>query len=319
MAELSASSASEIAAPAAAQGRMRTPDDSPLKYVYLAPAVIYYTIFFGLPLIFLIWIGFWRVENYQLVMDFSFENYREIFESWFARSRYGFTLFQSFWVGGTTAVLATAFAYGIALALVFAVPERWQRLALLFAIAPFWSSYVLRLYSWQTILAKNGLVNSVLGVFGLDALQINIIYTQMATRVGLVHFLTPIIVVVMYVTVSNIDKTLIEAARELGASRWQAFKRVIFPLSKFGLISSASFAAIICLGDALSGALLGGGAGASLIGKIPLYANMLMTDYASSTNLPRTSALATILVLVMVLLMVAGFAWAEKVRRETSE
>ena len=299
--------------------RVRTPNDSPLEYFYLAPAVIYYTVFFGLPLVFLIWIGFWRVENYQLVMDFSLENYREIWESLFARSRYGLAMIQSFWVGATTAIIATAFAYFIALALVYSVPERWQRLALLFAIAPFWSSYVLRLYSWQTILANNGLVNSVLDVFGVDALQINIIYTQMATRVGLVHFLTPIIVVVMYITVSNIDKTLIEAARELGATRWQAFKRVIFPLSRFGLISSASFAAIICLGDALSGALLGGGAGKSIIGKIPLYANMLMTDYASSTNLPRTSALATILVVVMIILMGLGFAWAEKARRETSE
>lgn len=319
MRELPAAIVTGAAERSGAAKRMRKPDDSLLKYVYLAPAVIYYTVFFALPLVFLIWIGFWRVENYQLVMDFTFDNYREIFESWFARSRYGMTLIQSFWVGGTTAVIATAFAYGIAVALVYAVPERWQRLALLFAIAPFWSSYVLRLYSWQTILAKNGLVNSVLGVFGFDALQINIIYTQMATRVGLVHFLTPIIVVVMYVTVSNIDKNLIEAARELGATRWQAFKRVIFPLSKFGLISSISFAAIICLGDALSGALLGGGAGASIIGKIPLYANMLMTDYASSTNLPRTSALATILVLIMILLMAAGFVWAEKARRETSE
>ena len=299
--------------------RVRTPNDSRLKYLYLAPTVIYYAAFFCLPLIFLIWIGFWRVENYQLVMDFSLENYREIWESLFARSRYGLAMIQSFWVGATTAIIATAFAYFIALALVFTVPERWQRLGLLFAIAPFWSSYVLRLYSWQTILANNGLVNSVLGFFGIDALQINIIYTQMATRVGLVHFLTPIIVVVMYITVSNIDKTLIEAARELGATRWQAFKRVIFPLSRFGLITSASFAAIICLGDALSGALLGGGAGKSIIGKIPLYANMLMTDYASSTNLPRTSALATILVVTMIVLMGLGFAWAEKARRETSE
>lgn len=75
----------------------------------------------------------------------------------------------------------------------------------------------------------------------------------------------------------------------------------------------------MCLGDALSGALLGGGAGRSILGKIPLYASMVMTDYASSTNLPRTSALATILVLVMIVLMAGGFAWAEKARRETSE
>jgi spermidine/putrescine transport system permease protein len=299
--------------------RIRTPNQSPLKYLCLAPAVLYYAVFFALPLAFLLWIGFWRVENYQSIPDFSFENYREIGESLFARSRYGLAMLQSFWVAATTAAVATAFAYLIALALAFAVPERWQRLALLFAIAPFWSSYVLRLYSWQTILSKNGLLNSLLGALGLDALRIDVIYTQMATRVGLVHFLTPVLVVILYIAVANIDRTLIEAARELGATRWQAFRRVILPLSRFGLISSASFAVIICLGDALSGALLGGGAGRSLLGKLPLYANMLMTDYASSTNLPRTSALATILVVTMILLMGFGFWLAERARRGTSE
>lgn len=200
--------------------KVRTPNDSPLKYLFMAPAVLYYAAFFILPLLFLLWIGFWRVENYQLVMDFSLENYREIFQSWFAKSRYGFALFQSFWVAGTTAIIATALAFGIALAIVFAVKERWQRLALLFAIAPFWSSYVLRLYSWQTILSKNGVINSFFKSIGLPDVQIDVIYTQIATRVGLVHFMTPILVVVLYISVSNIDKTLIEAARELGCTRW---------------------------------------------------------------------------------------------------
>nr|WP_246329288.1 ABC transporter permease subunit [Chthonobacter rhizosphaerae] len=228
-------------------------------------------------------------------------------------------MLQSFWVASTTAAIATVLSFLIALALVFAVPARRQRLALLFVIAPFWSSYVLRLYSWQTILSKNGVLNSMLKAVGLDDWRLEIIYTQIATRVGLVHFLTPVLVVILYVTVINIDRTLIEAARELGASRWQAFTRVILPLSRFGLITAASFALIMGLGDALSGALLGGGAGASVLGKYPLYSAMLMTDYASSTNLPRTSALATILVVAMVAMMALGVWVAERARRRVSE
>lgn len=211
--------------------RMRTPNDSPLKIICLAPVVLWYAIFFALPLVFLVWIGFWRVENYQSIPGFSFDNYIEIGQSLFAKSRYGLAMVQSFWVAATTALIGTAFAYGIALALRFAVKERHQRLALLFVIAPFWSSYVLRLYSWQTILSKNGVINSALKSVGLDAFTIDVIYTQIATRVGLVHFLTPVLVVILFVTVSAIDRTLIEAARELGASRWQVFTRVILPLS----------------------------------------------------------------------------------------
>ncbi len=308
---------SDVTAPSTPR-RLRTPNDSALKYWFLAPIVLWLGALFLLPLLFLIWIGFWRIENFQAVMDFSLGNYREIFGSFFTRSRYGLALLQSLWVALTTAVVAVAFSYLIALALSFAVPARWQRLALLLAIAPFWSSYVLRLYSWQTILSKNGVINSILKQTGIDFLRIDVIYTQIATRIGLVHYLAPILVVILYVSILNIDRVLIEAARELGATRWQAFTRVILPLSRFGLMTAASFAVIVSLGDALSGNLLGGGAGRSILGKLPTYASMIMSDYSSSTNLPRTSALATILIVVMVAALVGGFLLADRARRRVS-
>lgn len=303
-------------APAAPPVKMRTPEDSVLKYLFLLPITVWLGALFVLPLLFLIWIGFWRVENFQAVMDFSLANYREIFASLFSRSRYGLALIQSLWVAATTAIVAVAFAYMVALAIAFCVPERWQRLALLLAIAPFWSSYVLRLYSWQTILSNNGVINSILQQVGLEGLQISVIYTQIATRIGLVHYLAPILIVILYVGVLSIDRVLIEAARELGATRWQAFTRVIFPLSRFALLTAGSFAVIVSLGDALAGNLLGGGAGRSIIGQLPTYASMIMSDYSSSTNLPRTSALATILVVVMVAALVGGFMLANRARRQ---
>jgi spermidine/putrescine transport system permease protein len=145
-----------------------------------------------------------------------------------------------------------------------------------------------------------------------------VIYTQIATRIGLIHYLAPILVVILYVGILAIDKVLIEAARELGATRWQAFTRVILPLSRFGLLTAGSFAVIVGLGDALSGNLLGGGAGRSIFGKLPTYASMIMSDYSSSTNLPRTSALATILIVVMIAALVVGFIAADRARRRTA-
>lgn len=298
--------------------RMKTPNDSPLKFLFLTPLALWLGVLFLLPLLFLLWIGFWTVENFQAVPGFSFDNYREIFGSFFTRSRYGLALIQSLWVSITTAIFAVALSYMVALALAFAVPARWQRLALLFAIAPFWSSYVLRLYSWQTILSRNGVINSVLKEIGLADWRIDVIYTQIATRIGLIHYLAPILIVILYVSILAIDRVLIEAARELGATRWQAFTRVILPLSRFGLMTAGSFAVIVSLGDALSGNLLGGGAGLSILGKLPTYASMIMSDYSSSTNLPRTSALATILIIVMVLALAAGFIAADNARRRAS-
>ena len=124
---------------------------------------------------------------------------------------------------------------------------------------------------------------------------------------------------ILYVSILAIDRVLIDAARELGCTRWQAFTRVIFPLSRFGLLTAGSFGVIVSLGDALSGNLLGGGAGSSILGKLPTYAGMIMSDYSSSTNLPRTSALATILIVVMVAALVAGFAAATSARRSVSQ
>lgn len=298
--------------------RMRTVNDSPLKFWFLFPLLTLLVCLFLAPLVFLLWVGFWKVEAFQAVPDFSLNNYKDIFGSFFVKSRYGLALLQSIWVASTTAIVAVIFAYLIALALAFSVPARWQRLALLLSIAPFWSSYVLRLYSWQTILSRNGVINSVLNLTGISDLRIEIIYTQIATRIGLIHYLAPILVVILYISVLSIDKVLIEAARELGATRWQTFTRLILPLSSFGLITAGSFAVIVGLGDALSGSLLGGGAGASILGKLPTYASMIMSDYSSSTNLPRTSALATILIAVMVATLMLGFVAADRARRRIS-
>jgi ABC-type spermidine/putrescine transport system permease subunit I len=272
--------------------------------------------FFIAPLGFLVILGFWVVVDYQVVPAFSLANYADIAAHMFAQSNYALSIQQSLWVALTTAFCATAVCYAMVLALVYVVPEKRQRLALVLAVAPFWSSYILRLFSWQVLLAKRGVINTGLEWMGLGGLQFELIYTQIATRIGLVHYLAPVLIIVLYVTVSNIDRNLIHAARDLGATRWQAFMRVILPLSWTGLVVGASFAAIISFGDVLSGALLGGGAGTSIFGSVPLFSNMIMVEYASSTNLPRTACLALILVLIMLVLLVVGAKLAERGQKD---
>jgi spermidine/putrescine transport system permease protein len=293
-------------------------NDSRLKYLCLVLPVGYSVLFFLAPLVFLVILGFWTVENYQIVPTFSLANYVDISKHLFAQSNYGLAIAQSFYVALTTAVAAVLFCYPLVMALVFAVPARLQRLILLLAIAPFWTSYILRVYAWQILLAKRGIINTALAAIGADDLQQAFLYTQTATRIGLVHYLSPILIVILYVTVSNIDRALIEAARELGATRFQAFRRVILPLSSLGIVLSLSFATIISFGDVLSGSLLGGGAGKSALGSLPLFSNMIIREYASSTNLPRTSALAMILVVMLVAILVVGVVASDKAQKETS-
>lgn len=300
--------------PISAQQReeQRLPQEaSPLKYLCLAPAVIYDSLFFLLPLIFLVWIGFWTVENYRAVPGFSLENYQDIFSQFFTRSHYGLAIAQSLWVGFSTTALGILLCYPFAMALVFLVPERWQRLLLVLAITPFWTSYILRLYAWQTILNNNGLLNTLLMQLNWITQPIQIMFTQWGTRIGLLHYLAPIMILILYLVLRNTDRSLIGAARNLGATQGQTFWRVILPLSKPGIVYSAVFGLIISLGDVLSGIILGGGTGQSVLGKFPLFSTMILNEYAASTNLPRTSALATILISIMIVILLAGFKLAE--------
>ena len=218
---------------------------------------------------------------------------------------------QSLYVAVTASVFAVIFCYFLAMGIVFCVPERYRRLFLVLAILPFWSSYILRLFAWQLILAQKGVLNYILGDLGLDDPLI-ITNTQIGTRIGLIHYLSPILIIILYITLSNVNRSLVEAARDLGATRLQAFRRVIVPLSRRGLVFAFGFGVLVSFGDVLCGLLLGGGIGQSWLGSYPLYSNMIMADYNSYTNLPRTAALATIMVIIMVVMLIVAYRMADR-------
>jgi spermidine/putrescine transport system permease protein len=292
--------------------RTQAPNEaSTLGIVCLAPAIIYDSLLFLFPLVFLIWIGFWTVENFQLIPGFSFANYSDIFQQFFTRSRYAYAIGQSLWVSITTTFLGIFFCYPFAMVLAFTVPARWQRLGILLAIAPFWSSYILRLYAWQTLLNQEGLLNSLLLRVGLIREPLTIVFTQIGTRIGLIHYLAPIMILILYLALKNVDRSLMSAAQNLGANRLQVFWRVLLPLTRPGIVYSALFGLIISLGDVLSGIILGGGTGKSILGNLPLFSTVILNEYAASTNLPRTSALATILIFIMVVILIIGSQFSQ--------
>lgn len=284
------------------------------KYVTIGVPALFFAVFFLGPLVYLVLLGFWRVDNFQIVADYSFANYIDIAKNFVSGSNYGYSIAQTLYVAATTAMLAVVFLYPMALAIVFAVAERYQRLVLLLAVAPFWTSYILRVYAWQVLLARRGVINSALAYLGIDQARIEVIYTQTATRIGLIHYLAPILLVILYVSINNVDRTLIEAARQIGATRWQVLWRVILPLSRTGIVLSLSFSALIACGDVLSASILGGGAGQSLIGKLPLFANTIILAYTSSTNLPHTAAMALLLIVIMLAILGIAYLVTERLK-----
>jgi spermidine/putrescine transport system permease protein len=284
------------------------------KWLSIGIPSAFFAVFFLGPLIYLVLLGFWRVDNFKIVADYSLANYSDIAQNFIAGSNYGYAILQTLYVAATTAVLAVLICYPMALAIVFAVPQRYQRLVILLAVAPFWTSYILRVYAWQVLLARKGVINSAFAYLGFDHVRIEFLYSQTATRIGLIHYLAPILLVILFVAINNIDRTLIEAARQIGATRWQVLWRVIVPMSRTGIVLALSFSALVACGDVLSGSILGGGAGQSLIGKLPLFADMIMRAYTSSTNLPNTAALAIILILVMLLILGTAYVVMERLR-----
>jgi len=284
------------------------------KIISIGLPSLFFAVFFLGPLGYLVLLGFWRVDNFRIVEEFSLDNYFDIVRNFVNGSNYGFAIAQTLYVAATTAMAAVALCYPLALAIVFAVPPRYQRLVVLLAVAPFWTSYILRVYAWQVLLARKGVINSAFAYLGFTDVRIDILFTQTATRVGLIHYLAPILVVILYVAISNVDRTLIEAARQMGATRWQVLWRVILPLSRTGVVLGLSFSALVACGDVLSGSILGGGAGASLIGKLPLFAEMIIRAYTSSTNLPHTAALALVLIVVMLSVLFVAYVVTERSR-----
>jgi ABC-type spermidine/putrescine transport system permease subunit I len=285
-----------------------------LMLAMLALPTLYSLVFFVGPLIFLIALSFWKVENFRVVPAFTLDNYVAIAQQMFGSSNYSISIVQSLYVAVTTGVLCVVLCGTFVLALVYTLPARLHRLALLLAVAPFWTSYILRVFAWQILLAKRGILNTAMSAMGIDW-QLGILNTQIATRIGLLHYSAPVIIVILFVTVKSIDRDLIEAARNLGATRWTTFCKVILPLSRVGIVLSFCFSMIIAFGDVLSGSILGGGAGRSVIGSVPLFANVIMSDYSGSTNLPRVCVLAIIMVLILITILMSGLKGSEAAQR----
>ncbi len=151
-------------------------------------------------------------------------------------------------------VLAYPFAYFL-----LALPRRWQRTFLVLVIMPFWTSYLLRVYAWMTILGERGIVNQSLMLFGvLQEPARFLLHSYFAVMVVSVYLYLPYSVLVLYTTLERLDRSLVRAAQDLGAGPVQAFRHVVLPLSLPGVVASFVFVFIPMLGEFVTPRLVGG-------------------------------------------------------------
>lgn len=200
---------------------------------------------------------------------------------------------QSLRLAGLTTLLALAVGYPMAYALA-AAPKRWQGALLVLVILPFWTSFLIRVYAWIGVLRPDGLLDAVLTGSGLTSEPLRLLNTEAAVLIGLVYSYLPFMVLPLFASLQKLDAGLLEAASDLGATPWRAFLSVTLPLSLPGVLAGCALVFIPAIGEFVIPDLLGG-ADTNMIGKT------LWTEFFSNRDWPLASAVAVVLLVVLVL------------------
>ena len=267
-----------------------------VPYLQVAPLALAFLVFFVVPMILVVVVSFFDYQSYDiLIPDFTFQNYIDVFSEQTTWVTYLNTLKFCVAVWLITFALGFAIAYFLAF---YVTNLTWQMTLFMLCTIPFWTSNVIRMISWIPILGRNGLVNSALMGAGITAEpQEWLLYSDFSVLVGFVHLYTIFMVVPIFNSMVRIDKSLIEAARDGGASEWQTIRHVILPLCKSGITIGSIFVITIVMGDFVTVNVLGGGQIAS-VGK------SIWTEL-SYLQFPPAAASAMVLLAVVILMIVA--------------
>ncbi len=264
----------------------------------MTPAAIWLMLFLILPYANLFVYSFWKNGAFSVVHEFTLQNYIKFF----TRSATGGapylillnTITLSLWVTLFTLIVSFPLSYYIR----FYVKKYKQQLYML-VIIPLWVSYVMRAYSWKIILGTNGILNSFLMATHLANEPLSVfLYSRISVIIAMTHIYTPFVLMPIYTSLEQLPETLIEASSDLGASPLRTFCRVIFPMSLPGIITGATYAFVLSMGDFLAPSLLGGPTSSTQI------ANIVQMQFGTSNNWPYGAAIG-IIILIMVIGLLA--------------
>jgi|SRR5579871_965561 len=223
----------------------------------------------------------WTLENYQRLID----------------PLYGAIFVRSFWIAGVSTLLCIAL--GFPLALFIARAGSRKNLYLSLVVLPFWTSFLIRTYAWMFLLRDTGLINSVLQAAGVIHQPLPMLYNDGAVILGLVYGYLPFAVLPLYATLERLDKSLFEAAADLGATPGSALLRVTIPLSAPGIRAAAILVFVPCLGTYLTSDLLGGS-------KTILLGNLVQNQFTTARDWPFGAAISILLLAIAMVLLLAA-------------
>jgi spermidine/putrescine transport system permease protein/putrescine transport system permease protein len=265
------------------------------------PMLIWQLMFFVLPLVFLLAISFWQVRNFRMVPAFEWQNWSYMFSRGFFWDAYLHTLAMA---AGAT-ILVSLVAFPCAYTIAFKFRESARQLLVLLLVTPFFTSYLVRTYSWQVFLSDNGIINAALGLLGLE--PVAMLNTTFGTYVGYFTLCLPLVVLLQLFSLMYIDRALIEAAHNLGCGRWRTVLLVVVPSARIGIVVAALFCFILTFGDFVSPLYLGGG-------QPPTLSTLITDTTKSGQQWPRAAVIATTMIVTLLITAFAAVRFAYRRR-----
>lgn len=258
---------------------------------------LYTIILFVIPILVFFIYSFWQLKGYNIVREWTLKNYIEVATN----SAYTVFIIRSIVVGMITAIVTVVLGYPLAYAMTFRMREGREFVLLLMVLSLF-SSYLVRVYAWKSILGSNGLINVILIGLGIVEEPVSwLIYSRFAVVTTLTSVFLPIAVLPMYSVMMNIHPNLLEASRDMGANPVQTFWKVTLPLSMPGVVAGFVFTFVLTAGDYITPQLLGGSAG-QLIG------NSIVSQFGVLSNWPLGAAITFYVVgLFFVMFLIGSF------------
>lgn len=257
------------------------------------PVLLWQVVFFAAPLIFLVVITFWQVKSFRLEPAFVTDNWTRVFSS----TSFERALWNTLQLSLITTVLAVVLAFPAAYTIALRLSPRMRDLAIAALVVPVFSSYLLRIYAWQLVLSPEGLVNSLWTWVGGQVLPL--LGGGLSLQIGLLTLTLPLAVIVLALALSSVEKSQLEAAENLGCTRFQVICHVLLPSIRPGLILAATTAFLLAFGDYVSPVFMTGS-------NPPTLSILVVDTVKSGSQWPRASVIGVSMLLLLTTIFLLG-------------
>lgn len=255
----------------------------------ISPITFWLVLFFVFPLLYILLVSFANRGIYGgIEYAFTLDNYVKFIDPLYIN-----VLWQSILLAGLTTIICIIFGYPFAY-IIARSPRKYRNLLLMLVIVPFWTNSLVRTYAWIVLLRTEGVINVFLMKLGIISAPIEMMYNSGAVLIGLTYTLFPFMVLPLYASIEQLDRSLLEAASDLGAKPWQAFLRVTVPLTFPGIVAGSLLTFIPSLGLFFIPDLMGGS-------KTLLIGNLIRNQFLTARDWPFGSAVSIILMILTLL------------------